>query len=189
MPDDLDWTDVTSSHRRSVEEFLAQARQVPSERWNTATMEGKWSPAQVVEHLRLTYEAVTREATGGTGLRVRTTWWLRLFLRLAYLRRILDQGAIPPGARAPRELMPGPGPFEREALLARLAAAVERAEAVFVGDGRGRARGFTHHVFGRLDAGDALRFATVHNHHHARQLATGAARGTAPAPPASPEEA
>ncbi len=173
MRHDPDGTDVTARHRRSVEEFLMQARRVPQARWNKATAEGKWSPAQVVEHLRLTYEAVTREATGGTGLRVRTSWWLRLFLRFRYLRKILDEGAIPLGARAPRELMPGPGPFERDALLVSLGAAVAGAEAAFGGDGGVRAQGFTHHVFGRLEPGDALRFATVHNRHHAQQLPAG----------------
>lgn len=171
MPDSLDWTDVTARHRRSVEEFLGQARQIPPARWNRAVAAGKWSPAQITEHLRLTYDAVTREATGGPTLRVRTSWWLRLYLRFAYLRRILDEGTIPSGARAPRELMPGPGPFEQEALLAGLTAAVDRAEAAFAGEDGARARGFTHHVFGRLEAADALRFATVHNGHHARQLA------------------
>jgi hypothetical protein len=173
MPDSLDWAEVTALHRRSMEEFLGHARQIPQARWNHAAAAGKWSPAQIAEHLRLTYEAVTREATGGPALRVRTSWWLRLYLRFAYLRRILDKGAIPTGARAPRELMPGPGPFEQEALLTGLAAAVDRAEAAFSVDDTARARGFTHHVFGRLDAAEALRFATVHNEHHARQLPGG----------------
>ncbi len=171
MPDDLDWTAVTARHRRSVEEFLARAQRVPPSLWEAPRAEGKWSPAQVAEHLRLTYETVAREAVGGPGLRVRTSWWLRLFLRFRYLRRILDDGAIPTGARAPRELMPGPGPFEREALLAGLAAAVQRAEMAFVGDHA--TRGFTHHVFGRMEASEALRFATVHNQHHTRQLLAG----------------
>ena len=32
--------------------------------------------------------------------------------------------------------------------------------------------GLTHHVFGRLTPAEALRFLTVHNAHHTRQLTT-----------------
>jgi hypothetical protein len=154
-----------------VEEFLAQARRIPLARWDVPLAVGKWSPAQVAEHLRLTYEVVRREASGGAGLRVRTSWWLRLILRFKYLRAILDRGDIPRGARAPSELRPGPGPFEREALLASIAAGAESAEAAYADQGGGRSRGFTHHVFGRLEAVDAIRFASVHNQHHTRQIA------------------
>lgn len=131
---------------------------------------GKWSPAQVAEHLRLTYDVIGRETAGGPAIRVRTSWWLRLILRIRYLPAILTRGEIPGGALAPRELRPGPGPFDREPLLAALQTAASTAEAAMTGGGGQRASGITHHVFGRLQPSEALRFATVHNQHHTRQI-------------------
>lgn len=170
MPPATDLTAACAAHRTSVDDFLRTAREVPASRWDVPLAEQKWSPAQVAEHLRLTYEAVLSEAGGGPRLRVRVPWWLRPLLRLRYLRGILERGDIPTGARAPRELRPGPGPFEREPLLAAIKTGAERAEALYLVSEPGRAPGFTHHVFGRLDAGEAIRFATVHNQHHARQI-------------------
>jgi len=153
-----------------MEQFLEHARRVPASEWETPLSPGKWSPAQVAEHLRLTYEVIGRETAGGPGIRVRTSWWLRMILRLRHLPSILTLGEIPGGALAPRELRPGPGPFEREPLLLALQASASGAEAAMTGSGGKGASGITHHVFGRLRPSEALRFATVHNQHHTRQI-------------------
>lgn len=153
-----------------MEQFLEHARSIPLSQWETPLAPGKWSPAQVTEHLRLTYDVIGREAAGGAAIRIRTSWWVRMILRLRYLPAILARGEIPGGAIAPRELRPGGGPFDREPLLAALRATAASAEAAITGaDGR-RALGITHHVFGRLSPAEALRFATVHNQHHTRQI-------------------
>lgn len=157
-------------HRRSVAAFIAEAESVAPEEWEVPMAPGKWSPAQVAEHLRLTYEVVCRELEGGDGVRVRTSWWLRPILRFRFLPMILGERRLPAGARAPREIRPGSGPFPRAALLEALRRDAERAEEAIAQRQPG-AHGFTHHVFGRLAAGDALRFAAVHNEHHTRQVA------------------
>lgn len=158
-----------ADHRASIEHFVETANAVPNDAWEQPLAPGKWSPAQVAEHLRLTYETVLRERSGGTGLRVRSKWWLRPILRFRVLPMILQRGVVPRGAKAPREIRPSEGPFERAPLLAAIEELAERAEDSLAG-ARDSDAGFTHHVFGALPASQALRFATVHNNHHARQL-------------------
>jgi hypothetical protein len=158
-----------TEHRAAVADFVARARALGPEAWDRPLGEARWTPAQTAEHLRLTYAVLLAELRGGRGLQVRTSWWLRTVLRLVFLRRILRDGRIPPGARAPRELRPGAGPFERDATLAELEALAARFEEALA-ERAGRDAGLTHHVFGRIGRDDGLRFCAAHVRHHAGQL-------------------
>lgn len=164
-----------AEHRASIERFVETANALPNDLWERPLAPGKWSPAQIAEHLRMTYEAVLRERVGGVGLRQRTPWWMLPILRLRFLPMILRDGVLPRGARAPREIRPGEGPFDRASVLAAFRELGTRAEESFA-QARPNDRGFTHHVFGALPAAKAIRFATVHNEHHTRQIATVAQR-------------
>lgn len=160
-----------AQHADAVTAFIATARQLADARWNAVRPDGKWSAAQIAEHLRLTYLVVGRELNGHAGLRVRTPWWIRPWLRFRFLRGILKRGVIPEGARAPRELLPGPGPFDRDQTLAALQEVATAFERTLDARWTDRAAGVTHHVFGRLRGPEMLLFATVHVEHHQRQLA------------------
>jgi hypothetical protein len=155
-----------TGHRAAVADFVARARALTPEAWERPLGAARWTPAQTAEHLRLTYAVLLAELGGGRGLQVRTSWWLRTVLRLVVLRRILREGRIPAGARAPRELRPGPGPFERDATLAGLEALAARLEEALAG----RETALTHHIFGRMGPDDGLRFCAAHARHHAGQL-------------------
>ncbi len=165
------WAAEREAHRAAVREFVAAARAVPAERWEQPLAPGKWTPAQIAEHLRLTYEALRRETTTQRPqLRVRTPFWLRPLLRWRFLGIVLDQRRMPAGARAPREIAPGSGPFPQEATIAAVEHEAQGWEDAF--DQR-QARGgatLSHHVFGRLRGATAARFVVVHTEHHARQL-------------------
>jgi hypothetical protein len=168
------------AHRRVLEGFLAVAEGVDAEAWNVPAAEGKWSPAQVVDHLRVTYTVVRQELAGGEGARVRTPWWRRLVLRRLFLPRILESGRFPEGVPAVREIRPGPGPFDRLELLAALRREGER----FLADAEAAAAtagaGITHPFLGRLGVGEGVRFTAQHVRHHQAQVA-GAARPLAAA--------
>ena len=168
---DLDPDRARLGHQHAVQSFIDLARAVPAERWDRSTSDTVWSPAQIAEHLRRTYEVVGAQLTGrGSGIRVRTSWWLRLVLRWRYMGDILARGAIPRGARAPREIRPGAGPFDRDNTLAELQLAADAAERALVERWDDAACVMTHHVFGNLRPPEAMRFAAVHATHHAKQI-------------------
>jgi len=160
-----------AEHATAVATFLLTARRVPATLWNTQRPGDKWSPAQIAEHVRLSYLAINRELAGGQGLRLRTSFWLRPILRIVYLRKLLRTGIVPKGARAPREIRPDTGPFDRETTLTGIGEAAAVFEERLAAIKRGQA--LTHHVFGRLDGQRAWRFMTVHTEHHRRQLEPG----------------
>lgn len=162
---------ATQDHAAAVADFLAAARAIPDDAWERPMSSGKWSPAQVAEHLRLTYVVIQNELAGGSGLRIRTPWWLRLVLRWRLLPRILDTGKLPAGARASSEIRPGSGPFPRAQVLEALEVAARVAQESVARGWDDRGAGITHHVFGRVEMPRAMRFLTVHTAHHMRQLA------------------
>lgn len=149
---------------------METARRVPDSRWDAAPAAGAWSPAQIAEHLRLTYVVVGEQLAGGVGLRVRTPWWIRPLIRWRFLAGILQQGRIPAGARAPREIRPGDGPFPRASLLASLAQEARHTQEALASRWNDHGCVMTHHVFGDLTPPQAMRFAAVHLRHHAKQL-------------------
>jgi hypothetical protein len=81
-------------HRAAVETFLGQARDVPPDRWDVPRADDKWSPAQIAEHLRLTYATLRRELEGGTGFRQRVSRLRALFYRVGLLRRMLRRPTL-----------------------------------------------------------------------------------------------
>ncbi|MEP7384772.1 MAG: DinB family protein [Gemmatimonadota bacterium] len=170
MSDPSERESARAEHQRALQQFISAARAVPDAAWERSRPDTKWSPAQVAEHLRLSYAIVAQQLAGGTGLRVRTPWWLRAVLRWRVLPRILKGGALPDGARAPREIRPGSGPFDREQTLSALTVSASVAEAAMLREWDDPAARLTHHVFGALRAPVAMRLAAVHTAHHARQL-------------------
>lgn len=158
---------LLADHRNAVRSLVEAARSTGADGWNRPVAEGKWSPGEIAEHLRLTYAILNREIATGDGLRVRTSWLQRLLLRVVFLPRILGKGEIPAGARAAKEIRPAGGPFEREATLAGLEDEARRFEEGIVSR---PGVTVTHHVFGRASAEVALRFCAVHTRHHGEQM-------------------
>lgn len=159
-------------HRQALEAYLATAAAISGERWNAPLATGKWSPAQVTEHLRLSYAAIRRELAGGPGFRIVTSWWQRQLVRLLYLPRILSSGRFPAGIRAPREIRPPEGEYSQADLLASLRTEGEELlAAVVVTPLR---TSVTHPFAGRLGIIDGIRLATQHLRHHHRQIAPAA---------------
>lgn len=161
---------AVADHRRAVNDFVQRSEALSSDAWHRSVADGKWSPAEIAEHLNLTYAALLQELAGGSGITVRTSRWKRWLLRWTILPRVLRYGRIPPGVRAVREVRPGDGPFDRAEELGRLRSQCELINAALGPDSKAPGARVTHPFFGKLDAQQALRFCTVHTAHHQRQL-------------------
>ena len=157
-------------HRDAIRTYLARAGSLPDSAWITPRAPGKWSPAELTQHLILTYEALVAELSGGPGIRVRVKGWRLLTLRLFVMPRFLKHGIVPPGVRAPKETAPAAGDPDRGAGLARLQEASRTFEDLARGGEGRRGSTVTHPFFGRLSLAQGVRFAEVHVRHHTGQL-------------------
>src|SRR5262249_40926363 len=154
MPTDADWQSRCADHQREISRFLADAEQLDDAAWSRKPAPGKWSPGQIAEHLVLSYAAMRRELAGGTGLRLRATFWRRLLIRWRFLPTILNARRIPPGAPAVREVRPAEEPRARAVVTGDLRdqAALFEQELGRAGDAGGGQ--LTHPFLGRLSARD-----------------------------------
>ncbi len=162
-----------AAHRAAVERFLATAGGVADTAWAARPRPDKWSPGHVVEHVLLTYEAMLRELQGGVGMRLRSSWWRRLVIRLRYLPAVLKEGRLPSGAPAVREIRPGDAVRDRPELLHVLRERTTQFDETLASAAQRGGVKLTHPFFGRLGAGEALALLAAHTEHHRRQLPAG----------------
>ena len=141
----------------------------PLESWQQAPA-GKWTPAQIVEHLAL---AVEMSATTFTARRTKEPMTRRGTTLLEKLGRVFTfgLGRFPPGLKAPDRTTPPPrvdGPAAeahfRNALAAWAAMERELLPA------RRRDLFVKHPRLGDLTIEEWARFHVVHARHHARQI-------------------
>jgi hypothetical protein len=156
------------ANHRSVDEFLAAARSLDQEVWQRPPAPGKWSPAQVTEHVTLAYERtgemLRSPAPGGV------PFFLRPIIRYLYVRPILRSGRFPASTKAPRPFQPSGGPSTVEALCTRLRTAADGFETEVERLASLGERTFDHPVFGHVKLPDCLRFQAFHTAHHRGQL-------------------
>jgi hypothetical protein len=164
------WEEARAAHREAAALFVTRAAGVPAEHWKAARAPGKWSPAEIAEHLALTYEHLLAELRGGKAMRVKGSWLLRLGARYKFLPGLIRDGIIPQGVRAPREVRPEMPSGDSEQTLERfrmLSMDFENEITARRASGGGT---LTHPYFGKLGPERGIRFVEVHIRHHTRQL-------------------
>ena len=127
--------------------------------WLAAPADGRWSPAQVTEHVVIVSEGVARI--------------VGLLLSGKPLRSVpAEPGETIDGRRvAPASLVPGAGSDWAELEPRWQASHAELSAVAGHLEGADPSRRFPHPFMGELDAHDWLRMATFHIRHHRRQLA------------------
>ncbi len=161
---------AAAAHRAALSAFIAAAESVPAAAWNASSHADKWTPAQITEHLRLSYVTVRAELAGSGGFRVRTSWWRQRLMRWLYLPQILRQGRMPAGVPATREIRPSGGPYVQQDLLQALRAEGESLLGQLEALQADRDVTLTHPFLGKLNLLEGLGLSTAHIHHHRTQL-------------------
>ncbi len=159
-----------AAHRGALDAFIDDAARVDPSDWNASSHPEKWTPAQVVEHIRLSYVMVRDELEGHGGFRVRTSWWKQQLMQWTYLRRILRTGRMPAGVPAVREIRPADGPYVKADLLDALRAEGERFLHLVAALGAGSRVTVSHPFLGKLHLLEGVNLSTHHLRHHHRQL-------------------
>jgi hypothetical protein len=130
----------------------------------------KWTPAQILEHLFLTYhhtnKGLAKCLEKGMPLGTRATLRHRLGTLL-----VVNLAYFPPGRKTPERAAPKGMPSDE--VLRAILPEIQRMDAVFAECERrfGRsAKILDHPVLGPFDVGQWRKFHWVHGRHHARQI-------------------
>jgi len=132
--------------------------------------EGKWSSAEILDHLNLTYRGTIKNcerrlASGKSGASpdLGSKRWQR--------RGILWLGYFPPGRKSPEQVLPRGTPIPQ--LTAEIFENIARMENVIdecdIRFGKGKPIA-DHPILGPMTAHEWRKFHLVHGRHHARQI-------------------
>ena len=160
-----------AENRKAIEEFIEAARAVPPERWQAPRAEGAWSPAQIAEHLAITFE-FNRKVVAGTAppLPALIRPFVQPLLRRVVITKTLEAGRFTRKGRTPKFLKPSETPPAVDAVLARLNAAVAGLESDLRSRHPEARHTVSHPAFGRLVTHDWIRVQAIHVRHHLVQL-------------------
>jgi DinB superfamily len=164
------WQEALDRHQSAATAFAATARIIDEKSWYRPMAAGKWSPAQVTEHLNLTYRIALDQVRGGPGVQENPSG-LSQEERANILGTILQKRRLPGGAQAPAEVIPiqvEDGQSDALACFGQLAQ--EFKEEMESHRGRNDVL-ITHHFFGALPLLTAIDFFAIHIEHHHRQIA------------------
>ncbi len=163
--------EAAALHRETIDEASSAIAAQDPATWTVPRQPGKWSAAEIAQHLILSYEVPLRELEGGAGLALVLPWWKRAALRWTVLPRIL-MGRFPVGAPAPREVRPRNAPESPAEAVERLRAVADLFAVRLREEHSARPVRLTHAYFGRLSAPEILKLLAVHARHHRAQLPT-----------------
>ena len=156
------------ANRSAVAEFLQTARLVSPEKWRVPRAEGKWSPAQVTEHLAKTYEE-SQSLIAGSSTIPAFPRLLRPVAGAAVRWTILRTGRFPKG-KAPAPFQPSASPPAQAILCARLQEASNVFEQSAEAADRGGLATFEHPFFGKFGVTEYVQLQAYHSVHHRSQL-------------------
>jgi hypothetical protein len=160
---------ITFSHE-AVGAFVGAARAVPTATWTTPRAPGKWSPAQLAEHVTFSYEQSLSMARGTYAGPPAVPRFTQLMARWLFLPVLFRRQRFGKGLQAPDFIRPTDSPPSSTALLNRLEAAAHDLETDFAGASSSKGPTIDHPVFGHLPLGHLVHFLAIHTNHHRPQF-------------------
>ena len=155
---------------KAAAEALCAAADAASEVWEVPRAPGKWSPAQVVEHVTRALEQSTRELRGEPTLFPSFPGVVKPVMRVLFFNWIVRRGSFPRGTRTNKAMDPehgAPTPAEARARIHEALHDLEQAVKT-------RPAGFgpvDTGAFGAVTLPDYLLFQAIHTRHHTVQVA------------------
>ena len=157
---------VLEENRIAVADLIAVAERSAGH-WTAPRAPGKWSPAQVTEHVARALDESAKLVAGEPNKFPRLPFFLRPLLRAFLFNRSLRLGGFPK-ARTSRPFDPASGPSDPAAARDRLQAAAagfDQACRSRVGEGPVRSA-----TFGDVGLVDYVKFQEIHVRHHTKQI-------------------
>jgi hypothetical protein len=157
-----------ADNRRAVGEFIDAAHALDAQAWTTPRAAGKWTPAQVAEHLALLYEYNRKLALGTAGRGA--PFFLRPLIRRIVMDSTLKAGGFTRKGRAPKIFQPSATPGPASEVLARLQTAVSGFESDLRSRHPETRATLFSPFFGTVGSTDYVTLQAIHTRHHRRQL-------------------
>ena len=160
---------ITSSHD-AVSAFVGAARAVPTAKWAIPRAPGKWSPAQVTEHVTFTYEQSLLMLRGTYDEPAPVGPFTQMLARWLFLPVLFKREKFGKGLQAPDFIRPTMSPPSSTTLLNRLEGAAHDLEADLAAASNSNGPSIAHPVFGHLPLGHLVHFLAIHTNHHTPQV-------------------
>ncbi len=162
----MDLEAAIAENRQRVADFLSAARGQAAV-WATPVHPGKWSPAEVAEHIVLTYRESAKVFSTGKDMFPAVPFFLRPILRRLAYDPTNKTGRFDRRVRTFKSLTPLDGAKTPDEGAKRIEAALAGFEQAARAHGGGALK---HKTFGTIDAGEYVRFQGYHTRHHQAQL-------------------
>ena len=165
-----DLTSLLAANRAAVDELLATAERAGAQ-WTTPRTPGKWSPAQVVEHVARSLEEAGNVVAGKPSKLPSLPGFIRP-LAGWFLRRVVRTGNFPK-AKTNRAMNPTGSTSGVPATPADARARLDSAFATFERECKARVaagRPVESPAFGVVSVEEYARFTELHTRHHTKQI-------------------
>ncbi len=154
---------------KAAAEDLCAAADAASEVWEVPRAPGKWSPAQVVEHVARALEQSTHELRGEPSLFPTFPGLVKPVMRVLFFDWIIRRGSFPRGTRTNKAMDPERGAPTPAEARARIHEALHDLEQAVKTRPAGLGPVDTG-AFGTVALPDYLMFQAIHTRHHTRQV-------------------
>jgi len=162
-----DISTVLTANNSAVAELITAAEKTGSA-WSAPRAPGKWSPAQVVEHVARSMEESANEVDGAPSKFYTLPSFLRPLVRGLFFRRVLKKRSFP-RARTGKAFDPASGPATPADGRKRIEGALARFDQACrtrVASGPN----MSSTLFGAVSVEDYATFQEIHTRHHRKQL-------------------